>query len=81
MREFHVFSAKRLGWETMYDYIPFPVEKFSKDEAEKQFIAVKKCTTKNNGESYPYTAYEYDNTTYYSILYLGIKTEEEYNRL
>lgn len=81
MREFHVFSAKRLGWETMYDYIPFPVDKFSKDEAEKQFIAVKKRTTKNNGESYPYTAYEYDNTTYYSILYLGIKTEEEYNRL
>ena len=81
MREFHVFSAKRLGWETMYDYIPFPVERFSKEEAEKQFVPVEKRTVKNNGESYPYIAYEYDNSTYYVIQYLGIMTEDEYNRL
>ena len=81
MRKFHVFSAKHIGWEQLYDYIPFPVDEFSKEEAEKQFVPVEKYTTKNNGETYPYTAYQYDNTDYYSVMYLGIKTEEEYNRL
>lgn len=42
-----------------------------------KFTAVTKYTRKNNGVEYPYTAYEFDGKTYYSIRYLGCFTEDE----
>jgi hypothetical protein len=42
-----------------------------------QFKPVTKETLKNNNW-YPYTAYEYDGETYYSIQYSGLADEEEF---
>jgi len=41
-----------------------------------QFCPVQKETLKNNSW-YPYTAYEYDGETFYSIEYSGIADESE----
>ena len=75
MRTYHMISAKRMGWENMYDYFPFPTDKYSKEEALNQFMTVEKETMKNNGYWYPYTAYEFNGLTYYSIIYDGIYDE------
>lgn len=79
MQKFHVISAKRMGWnnsDKTYEHFFFPVDSFSKDEAIGQFNPVKKETLKNNSW-YPYTAYEYDGETFYSIEYRGIADETE----
>ena len=44
-----------------------------------QFSAVRKETLKNKSW-YPYTAYEYDGETFYSIQYSGIADESELNK-
>ena len=59
MRQYHMISAKRMGWEKIYDYYPFPVDKFTKESALAMFCPVKKETLKNNGRWYEYTAYEF----------------------
>ena len=43
-----------------------------------QFKRVRKETLKNNSW-YPYTAYEYEGETFYSIQYSGIADESEIN--
>lgn len=76
--KYHVISAKRLGWDDMYDYLYFPVDEYSESEAIAQFQPVEKYTGKNN-EIYPYTAYEYDGNMYYKIIYSGIDDKSEIN--
>lgn len=75
MRTYHIISVKRMGWEQMYDYFPFPADKYSKEDAIAQFKPVQEETMKNNGNWYPYTAYEFDGDTYYSFEYDGIFDE------
>ena len=79
MGKCHVISAKRMGYEQMYDYYPFPVDKYSKEEAMAQFRSVQKYTEKNNGQWYPYTAYEYNGEIYFSIIYSGIDDESKFD--
>ncbi len=78
MGKVHVISAKHFGFESKYDYIPFPVDKFSKAQAMAAFKKVTRYTTKSNGKDYPYTAYEYDGEVYYSIEYSGTADESEF---
>lgn len=75
MGKCHVVSAKRVGWEQMYDYYSFPVDEYSKEEAMAQFFPVQKETIKNNGHWCSYTAYEYNGEIYHSIIYSGIEDE------
>ena len=82
MREYHVVSAKRMGWnngDRTYEYFFFPVDEYTKEQAMAQFKTVRKETLKNNSW-YPYTAYEYDGETFYSIQYSGIADESEINQ-
>ena len=79
MRQYHMISAKRMGWEQMYDYYPFPTDEFSKEEAMAEFKTVEKETLKNNNHWYSYKAYEYRGETYHSIVYSGIANENELN--
>ena len=79
MGKCHVISAKKLGWEQIYDYYAFPVEQFSKEDALNQFRRVSKETLKNNGQWYPYTAYEIGDKVYHSIIYSGIADESEFD--
>lgn len=79
MKKYHVISAKRMGWDNgdrTYEYFFFPVDEYSKEQAMAQFKTVRKETLKNNSW-YPYTAYEYDGETFYSIQYSGIADESE----
>lgn len=78
MGKCHVISAKRMGWEQMYDYYTFPVEEYSQEEAMAQFNLVEKETMKSNGNWYPYTAYEYNGEVYHSIIYSDIADENEF---
>ena len=75
MRQYHMISAKRMGWDTMYDYYPFPTDRYTKESAMAKFRSVEKETMKNNGHWYPYTAYEFNGETYYHIIYDGIYDE------
>ncbi|MGG7142319.1 hypothetical protein ACQPVP_02495 [Clostridium nigeriense] len=49
MGKCHVISAKRMGWEQMYDYYTFPVNEYSREEAMDQFRTVEKETKKIMG--------------------------------
>lgn len=73
----HIISAKKFGYDAGYDYIPFPTNEYTKEQVMAQFKRVTKETLKNN-TWYPYTAYEYDGETYYSIQYSGIVEESEF---
>ena len=73
----HIISAKKLGYDAGYDYIPFLAEEYTEESAMAQFIPVTKETLKN-GHWYSYTAYEYDGETYYSIQYSGLTDENEF---
>lgn len=80
MKKYHVISAKRMGWnngDKTYEHFFFPVEIYSKEDAIAQFRQVQKEILKSNNHWYPYTAYEYDGETFYSIQYRGIADENE----
>ena len=80
MRKYHVVSAKRMGWnngDKTYEHFFFPVEIYSKEAALALFRRVQRETLKSNNRWYPYTAYEYDGETFYSIEYCGIADESE----
>ena len=32
-----MISAKRMGWDTIYDYYPFPTDKYSEESVRNQF--------------------------------------------
>lgn len=79
MKKYHVISAKRMGrnnGDQTYQYFFFPTDEYSEDRAIAQFRPVQKETLKNN-KWYPYTAYEYDGETFYSIQYSGLADESE----
>jgi len=71
-----MISAKRMDWDTIYDYFPFPTDKYSKEDALNQFIPVQRETMKNKGNGYPFTAYEFQGEEYYSLVYDGTFDEE-----
>ena len=48
--------------DNTYEHFFFPIDKYSEAEAIAQ---------------YPYTAYEYDGETFYSIEYRGLADENE----
>ena len=80
MRKYHVVSAKRMGWnngDKTYEHFFFPADIYSKEDALAQFCQVQRETLKSNNRWYPYTAYEYDGETFYSIEYRGIADESE----
>ena len=79
MKKYHVISAKKMGWDSGYDYIFFPADEFTSDSAMAQFSRVEKEALKNN-HWVSYTAYEYDGETYYSIQYSGIADESEIDK-
>lgn len=75
MRQYHMISAKRMGWDQIYDYYLFPTDRYTKKIALAEFYPVTKETMKNNGQWYKYTAYEFRGETYYDIIYDGIYDE------
>lgn len=76
--KYHVISAKRFGWEDMYDHFFFLTSEFSEHEALAQFESVEKMTEKN-GRVFPYIGYEFDGETFYSTEYRGTATQQEYD--
>ncbi len=76
MRQYHMISAKRMGWEQMYDYYQFPADKYSKEAAISMFCPVTKDTLKNN-HWVSYTAYEFQGEIYYDIIYDGLYDETD----
>ena len=76
MRQYHMISAKRMGWDTIYDYYPFPTDKYSEESVRNQFKKITRETQKSNGVFYEYTAYEFCGEIYYSIIYDGIYDED-----
>lgn len=80
MMKYHVISAKRMGYnngDKTYEYFFFPTDEYSKEDAMTQFSPVQKETLKKNNRWYSYTAYEYEDETFYSIEYSGIADESE----
>ena len=77
MRQYHMMSAKRIGWDQMYDYYPFPTDRYTKESVLALFCPVTKETMKDNGQWYEYTAYEFEGETYYDIIYDGIFNESD----
>ena len=75
MRQYHMISAKRMGWDQIYDYYTFPTDRYTKESALAEFCPVTKETMKNNGQWYKYTAYEFRGEIYYDIIYDGIYDE------
>ena len=69
MRQYHMISAKRMGWDQIYDYYPFPTDRYTKESALAEFCPVTKETMKNNGQWYKYTAYEFRGEICYDIIY------------
>lgn len=70
-----MISAKRMGWDQIYDYYPFPTDRYTKESALAEFCPVTKETMKNNGQWYKYTACEFRGEIYYDIIYDGIYDE------
>ena len=54
MRQYHMISAKRMGWDQIYDYYPFPTDRYTKESALAEFCPVTKETMKNNRQWYKY---------------------------
>ena len=75
MRQYHMISAKRMGWNQIYDYYPFSTDRYTEESALTEFCPVTKETMKNNGQWYKYIAYEFRGETYYDIIYDGIYDE------
>ncbi|WP_024291142.1 hypothetical protein [Lacrimispora indolis] len=73
---YHVISAKYQGWANEGEDFYFPVSSYSKEDAIAQFVPVEKFTERNN-RMVPYTAYEYDGNTFYTVIYSGVVNESE----
>lgn len=76
----HIFRAKLLGKENEYDIVWFLASKYTKEEAEANFVP-KVGLTNKNGNEYPYTYYEYEGAKYYKYTYLGLKDVEQLDTL
>ena len=67
----HVFRGVKLGWKSESEGIWFDSSRYSKEEAEAEFVECYGETTKANGQTYDYIYYEYDDQKYYKVSYLG----------
>ena len=74
MRQYHMISAKRMGWDQIYDYYPFPTDRYTKESALAEFCPVTKETMKNNGQWYKYTACEFRGEIYLSLIHISEPT-------
>ena len=72
----HVFKGTKLGWKREQEGIWFDSDHYTKEEAESEFVEKTGYTEKANGESYPYTYYEYDGQKYYKVNYIGEYEED-----
>lgn len=63
----HVFRATKLGWDSEKEGVWFDSDKYTKEEAEEQFVPYEGTTQKG----YPYTGYEFDGQKYHDYTYLG----------
>ena len=67
----HVFRCTKLGWEHEVEGVWFDADEYDRYSAEAEFTECTGYTEKANGETYPYTYYEYDGEKYYEIEYMG----------
>lgn len=67
----HVYKATKMGWAREAEGVWFDASRYTKEEAEAQFLPVEKFCEKN-GRDFPYTCYKYDGQTYHDYVYLGI---------
>ena len=67
----HVFKCVKKGWDRETEGVWFDADLYTKEEAEAQFIPVDKMVEKSGGHWFPFTFYEYDGETYYSVEYQG----------
>lgn len=63
----HLFRATKIGWGEEQECVWFNSDKYSKEEAEKEFKPYKGTTRRG----YPYIGYEYDGQKYHDVTYLG----------
>lgn len=63
----HLFRATKLGWEKEQEGVWFDSDKYSKEEAEKEFKQYEGTTQRG----YSYTGYEFDGQKYHDVTYLG----------
>lgn len=63
----HLFRATPLGYNKGKEGVWFDATKFSREEAEAQFVPYKGTTQ----QGYPYTGYEYEGKKYHDYQYLG----------
>ena len=75
MEKYHNIRAKKFGWERETVWFSFPAGMYTKEEVLAQFKTITKYK-KNmcNGDSYPYTAYEYNGEEFYDIYYYGLES-------
>ena len=71
----HVFRCVQKGWDGETEGVWFDTDLYTREEAEAQFVPVDKMIQKN-GHWFPFTFYEYDGQTYYSVEYLGIYDDD-----
>lgn len=69
----HVFKATKIGWGKEKEAIWFDSEKYTAEEARKEFKTFEGTTQRG----YPYTGHEYDGQRYHDIAYLGEFEDEE----
>lgn len=67
----HVFKCVKKGWDRETEGVWFDADMYTKEEAEAQFVPVNEMIEKSGGHWFPFTFYEYDGETYYSVEYQG----------
>lgn len=75
--KYHVISAKRFGWEDMYDH--FSLRHLSLVSTRRWLNLNLEKMTEKNGRVFPYIGYEFDGETFYSVEYRGTATQQEYD--
>lgn len=63
----HLFRATPIGYNKGKEGVWFDSAKFSREEAEAQFVPYEGTTQRG----YPYTGYEYGGKKYHDYQYLG----------
>lgn len=69
----HLFKATKMGWDKEQEGIWFDSDKYSKEEAEKEFEPHEGTTQLGH----PYTSYERDGEKYHDVAYLGEFEDDE----
>jgi hypothetical protein len=71
----HVFKAQLMGWSEDVETIMFDANRYSKEEAESNFIERNGITNKN-GYDFPYTYYECGGKKYHKYYYVGVEDRD-----